>query len=118
VLFYLATHDRLEPFKPFGKFLTIKSIIFFSFWLVYLKFFEKMISFNRQSTLILFLMKIGAFGDPKNISTQQIASSYQDFIICIEMVLAALAYSFTFSYTDFLDITKSPRPILNNLKTV
>ena len=63
-------------------------------------------------------MKIGAFGDPKNLATQQIANTYQDFIICIEMVLAALAYSFTFSFTDFLDVTKSPRPILNNLKNV
>lgn len=42
----------------------------------------------------------------------------QDFIICIEMVFAALAYRYTFSVEDFIDATKSPRPILNNLKIV
>ena len=63
-------------------------------------------------------MKIGIFGEPNKLSTQYKANTYQDFIICIEMVFAALAYSFTFSFEDFLDFSKSPRPILNNLKIV
>ena len=32
ILFYLATEERLKPFSPFYKFLTVKSILFFSFW--------------------------------------------------------------------------------------
>ena len=32
VLFYKATEERLAPFDPFYKFLTVKSILFFSFW--------------------------------------------------------------------------------------
>lgn len=32
VLFYLATHERLEPHRPVIKFLCVKSIIFFSYW--------------------------------------------------------------------------------------
>ena len=31
VLFYLATEERLAPFNPFYKFLTVKAILFFSF---------------------------------------------------------------------------------------
>lgn len=68
--------------------------------------------------MILLLTKVGIFGDPSKLSTHYKASTYQDFTICIEMVLAAIAYSYTFSYADFLDITKSPRPILSNLKIV
>lgn len=63
-------------------------------------------------------MKIGVFGDPNNLSTQYRANTYQDFIICLEMTIAAIAYSFTFSYSDFVDGTKSKKPILNNLKIV
>jgi hypothetical protein len=32
VLFYMATEERLAPFEPFYKFLTVKAILFFSFW--------------------------------------------------------------------------------------
>jgi len=32
VLFYMATEERLAPFDPFYKFLTVKAILFFSFW--------------------------------------------------------------------------------------
>lgn len=31
-LFYFATRDLLRPFEPVLKFLTIKAIIFLSFW--------------------------------------------------------------------------------------
>ena len=32
VLFYMATEERLAPFSPFYKFITVKAILFFSFW--------------------------------------------------------------------------------------
>lgn len=32
VLFYIATEERLKPFDPFYKFLTVKAVLFFSFW--------------------------------------------------------------------------------------
>lgn len=32
VLFYMATKEELAPIKPVPKFLSIKAIIFFSFW--------------------------------------------------------------------------------------
>ena len=32
VLFYEGTHEQLAELKPLGKFLTIKSIVFFTWW--------------------------------------------------------------------------------------
>ena len=32
VLFYIATEERLAPFKPFHKFLSVKAILIMSFW--------------------------------------------------------------------------------------
>jgi hypothetical protein len=32
VLFYMSTEVKLKPFKPFFKFVCVKSILFFSYW--------------------------------------------------------------------------------------
>jgi hypothetical protein len=39
-------------------------------------------------------------------------------LICLEMVIAAIAHSFAFSYTDFIDYTKVDTPIFQNLGRV
>lgn len=93
VLFYMATEERLKPFNPFSKFLCIKAILFFSFW---------------QACLFTILLKLDAF----DRNTANIA---QNMIICVEMVFAAIAQSFAFSYKSFLDNKKSEG---NMLKTI
>lgn len=32
VLFYMATEEKLAPYNPFYKFMTVKAVLFFSFW--------------------------------------------------------------------------------------
>ena len=32
VLFYKATEERLAPYRPLNKFVTVKAVLFFSFW--------------------------------------------------------------------------------------
>ena len=43
---------------------------------------------------------------------------YQDFLLIIETVIAAIAQTFAFDYNEFIDMTKSPKPLLTNLSEI
>ena len=47
-LFFFATSDLLRPFEPVLKFLTIKSVIFLSFWQGQFIAFSFFLSLHRQ----------------------------------------------------------------------
>lgn len=84
-LFYNACEEELQPFRPFAKFVCIKSVIFFSFW---------------QSCLFIVLIRLGYFGELQEAT--QYTGRVQDFCICIEMAGAAVAFSNSFSYKEFV----------------
>jgi len=96
VLFYIGLEDHLMPFRPLSKFLSIKFVIFFSFW---------------QSCFLMVLTKFDIFH-------HLTAKFLQDLLICLEMVFAAIAHSFAFSYRDFIDYSKLDNPILKNFGKV
>ncbi|NXD10672.1 T184A protein, partial [Nothocercus nigrocapillus] len=86
-LFYFATMDLLRPFKPVLKFITIKAVIFLSFW---------------QGTLLAILEKCGVIPevqiiDGKEVGAGTVSAGYQNFIICIEMFFAAIALRYAFT---------------------
>ncbi|XP_007065415.2 transmembrane protein 184A [Chelonia mydas] len=86
-LFYFATLELLRPFEPVLKFLTIKAIIFLSFW---------------QGMLLAILEKCGVIPevqiiDGKEVGAGTVAAGYQNFIICIEMLFAAIALRYAFT---------------------
>ncbi|XP_053132144.1 transmembrane protein 184A isoform X2 [Hemicordylus capensis] len=86
-LFYFATRDLLRPFEPVLKFLTIKAVIFLSFW---------------QGMLLAILEKCGVIPevqiiDGKAVGAGTVAAGYQNFIICIEMLFAAIALRYAFT---------------------
>ncbi|XP_033127224.1 transmembrane protein 184C-like, partial [Anneissia japonica] len=88
ILFYHATKDELEPIKPLSKFLCIKLTIFASFW---------------QSVFVNILVDTGAI-QPKEswgMDKYDFGKAIQDFLICIEMFLAAIAHYYSFSYKPY-----------------
>lgn len=78
VQFYAVTKDKLEPIKPLAKFLTFKSIVFLTWW---------------QGVAVAFLFSIGAF---RGSLAQQLKTRIQDYIICIEMGVAAVVHLYVF----------------------
>ncbi|ESR47636.1 hypothetical protein CICLE_v10000847mg [Citrus x clementina] len=78
VQFYSVTKDKLEPIKPLAKFLTFKSIVFLTWW---------------QGIIVAFLFSIGAF---RGSLAQELKTRIQDYIICIEMGIAAIVHLYVF----------------------
>ncbi|XP_071923784.1 protein LAZ1 homolog 1 isoform X2 [Coffea arabica] len=78
VQFYSVTKNKLAPIKPLAKFLTFKSIVFLTWW---------------QGVAVAFLLSLGAF---KGSLAQVLQSRIQDYIICIEMGVAAVIHLYVF----------------------
>ncbi|KAK9981153.1 hypothetical protein ABG768_000716 [Culter alburnus] len=90
VLFYKALREELSPIKPVGKFLCVKLVVFVSFW---------------QAVVIALLVKVGVISESHTWewdSVEAVATGLQDFIICVEMFLAAIAHHFSFTYKPYI----------------
>lgn len=82
-LFYNATKDLLTPYYPVLKFLTVKFIVFMSFW---------------QGFVLAIIEKCGLITTYHNIPAGTISAGYQNFILCVEMFFAAVLLRFAFPY--------------------
>ncbi|KAG9458060.1 hypothetical protein H6P81_002568 [Aristolochia fimbriata] len=81
VQFYNVTHDRLRPIRPLAKFISIKAIVFATWW---------------QGVGIAILCSVDIL--PKEGEFQK---GMQDFLICIEMAIAAIAHVYVFSAAPY-----------------
>ena len=82
ILFYYAFKEDLAGISPLAKFITIKSVVFFSFW---------------QAVLISILFTAGLIKpDPRwtTYNEQNVALGIQDFLICVEMFIASIAHHY------------------------
>ena len=92
IKFYYATKEELTPWSPLGKFMCVKTVVFFTWW---------------QSIFISFVaasVQIDGFSSSSggDWSKEQIVMGFQDYLICIEMFVASIAFSISFSYNDYL----------------
>eukprot|EP00934_Nitzschia_sp_Nitz4_P002162 Nitzschia sp. Nitz4//scaffold9_size221794//163764//166205//NITZ4_001370-RA/size221794-snap-gene-0.109-mRNA-1//1//CDS//3329561073//2162//frame0 len=127
---YLATKNELSSIRPVGKFLSVKSLVFFTWWQ------SVMISILYQMDLIpnyssAFGISFGDVGaatlmpgmasaDPTSVpgallgteesvanlaqqewSAEDVAKGIQDWLICIEMFIAALVHIVVFPHTEY-----------------
>ncbi|EED94496.1 predicted protein, partial [Thalassiosira pseudonana CCMP1335] len=90
--FYYATKNELGPIRPVGKFLSVKAVVFFTWW---------------QSLGISILFQMGmiphyaAVDDGREWTAEAVAKGLQDYLICIEMFVAAIVHTFVFPHTDY-----------------
>jgi hypothetical protein len=107
VMFYHGTAKLLAPISPFAKFLSIKLVIFATFW-------QKIIIVFAKHEDLLPLDNIygnwyqnrtdSGWGDPvesKEEFDELAAVGIQNILICFEMFLAAVAHRHVFSHKDF-----------------
>jgi hypothetical protein len=92
--FYSAMKVKLKPYEPVGKFLCIKFVIFFAFW---------------QGVVITGLMKMDMIAEVEGYDARQVSVGIQNFLICIEMFVAAVAFTYTFSYEPFVEGYVNPK---------
>ncbi|XP_015746161.1 transmembrane protein 184A isoform X1 [Python bivittatus] len=107
-LFYFATTELLRPFEPVLKFLTIKAVIFLSFW---------------QGMLLAILEKCGVIPevqiiDGKAVGAGTVAAGYQNFIICIEMLFASIALRYAFTCQVYQEKKESATAGLAPLQSI
>eukprot|EP00262_Sarcandra_glabra_P021072 TRINITY_DN8682_c0_g1_i1.p1 TRINITY_DN8682_c0_g1~~TRINITY_DN8682_c0_g1_i1.p1 ORF type:complete len:430 (+),score=45.57 TRINITY_DN8682_c0_g1_i1:341-1630(+) len=79
-LFYVACRDLLRPFNPVPKFIMIKSVVFLTYW---------------QGVLVFLAAKSGF------INNAEEAAEFQNFIICVEMLIAAVGHRYAFPYKEY-----------------
>lgn len=84
--FYHAFAPLLQPHNPLAKFLCIKFVIFFAFW---------------QGVAISICVATGALHGSGTYSTDMVAATLQDTLICAEMFLVSVAHISAFSYEPF-----------------
>ena len=85
---YIILKDDLAPFKPLAKFLVVKSVVFFTFW---------------QGIGINIMVRVGWITGRENFTAAEVQLGLQDFIICIEMFIAAAVHRYTFGHEMFAD---------------
>lgn len=86
ILFYHAAHEVLKPHNPLPKFLSVKAVVFFSFW---------------QGVVLKAMITVGLLTDVADMSADEVATGLQDIFICFEMFLAACVHLFVFSYKEY-----------------
>ncbi|KAL6036670.1 hypothetical protein STEG23_005388 [Scotinomys teguina] len=90
LLFYTVLREELSPIQAGCKFMSVKLIALVIFW---------------QAVLIALLVKVGVISEKRTWewqSAEAVATGLQDFIICIEMFLAAIAHHYSFSYKPYV----------------
>jgi hypothetical protein len=109
VLFYRACRQELEPMRPLLKFACIKAVVFFSFMqqaliqiLVWTKVIQSVFGMTDETVN----------DDPESV--QHVGSMLQDFCICVEMFLAAIAHHYAFSYKPYVNLAAAQPPCCKN----
>lgn len=124
IMFYKACVDELRPIRPFSKFMCVKGVVFFSFWqwmvillLVRLRIITAHRALNEYDPDD-FATGLQARVHPRLLVHELVLSrlfAMQDFLICIEMFVAALAHAYAFSPKDYRTEGSPSRSLMRSI---
>eukprot|EP00455_Lapot_gusevi_P006789 TRINITY_DN1290_c0_g1_i1.p1 TRINITY_DN1290_c0_g1~~TRINITY_DN1290_c0_g1_i1.p1 ORF type:complete len:356 (-),score=120.62 TRINITY_DN1290_c0_g1_i1:35-1102(-) len=83
---YVAIKHDLHDHGPTSKILCIKGVLFVTFW---------------QSVACSFLVKYRIIRDSVEFTASDINTGFQDFLVCLEMLGAAIAHAYAYHYSEF-----------------
>jgi len=89
-IYYATKEDLTHPknWHPAYKFLCVKGVVFFTFW---------------QGVLLALLNGLGCIPSwGPTVPSGEVTNCIQNYIVCLEMLLFAIAHRFTFSYKEYL----------------
>lgn len=103
VMLYHVVYEDAKPIRPLAKFLCVKAVVFFSFW---------------QAIVIAVLVKVGA---AQSVLSDEagVAEAAQDYLICFEMFIAAIAHTYAFSASEWWEGSERempPRTVWDNFR--
>jgi hypothetical protein len=89
--FYTMCSNELRPVKPVGKLIAVKAVVFFTYSqsciIAALHWFELLPSFIEETG--------------EHWSTEDVGRALQDYLICIEMLIAAIVFTHIFSHREY-----------------
>jgi hypothetical protein len=90
VLLYLTVRKDIAEYKPITKFLSVKFVLFMTFW---------------QTLILAILSHEGFIPKSRYWSPDDVTVGLQSFLICVEMFIAAMWHSRVecFGYQDFVN---------------
>ena len=102
IFFYYATHTELSPIRPVGKFLSVKALVFFTWWQ------SVIIAIMYNMDMIPHYQVTGTEGidgtagqQDQEWSPEDVAKGIQDYLICMEMFVAAVVHTFIFPHSEY-----------------
>lgn len=140
IFFYYATKNELAPIRPVGKFLSVKALVFFTWWQsVAISILYQMdliphyqsgafslsntddigmdksepdftVPMSPEEALAFDQMGGNAFWSSSNSGSastvidytpEDVAKGMQDYLICIEMFVAAIVHIFVFPHSEY-----------------
>ena len=89
MLFHAVEAELRHPinWRPLGKFLCVKGVVFFSWW---------------QGVVIYYLRAHGIITHLGSWTSEEVANGLTNYAICVEMIGFAIAHSYTFTYKEYL----------------
>ena len=143
IFFYYATKNELGSIRPVGKFLSVKALVFFTWWqsvMISILYQMDLIPHYQEGRIFMGNAWDGISGDDdisddgesdaslaaaakavgnatmqllstaapggemttqEEWSAEDVAKGMQDYLICIEMFLAAIVHIFVFPHTEY-----------------